>query len=114
MDEAEPCTRENSAAQRLLWSATTEIVPARQRMFDLSAVHHDRRILPQHRKQLDDTRTLISRAQTDGHTRLAEMNHTVETNLLTIIATLETDQRDCRCAAAGSETCCGKEPSDAP
>ncbi|ETZ64050.1 tyrosine-type recombinase/integrase [Mycobacterium avium subsp. hominissuis] len=70
--------------------------------------------LPQHRKQLDDTRTLISRAQTDGHTRLAEMNHTVETNLLTIIATLETDQRDCRCAAAGSETCCGKEPSDAP
>ena len=70
--------------------------------------------LPQHRKQLDDTRALISRAQTDGHTRLAEMNRTVETNLLTIIATLETDQRDCRCAAAGSETCCGKESSDAP
>jgi hypothetical protein len=44
----------------------------------------------------------------------AEMNRTVETNLLTIIATLETDQRDCRCAAAGSETCCGKESSDAP
>ena len=70
--------------------------------------------LPQHRKQLDDTRALISRAQTDGHTRLAEMNRTVETNLLTIIATLETDQRDCRCAAADSETCCGKESSDAP
>ena len=42
------------------------------------------------------------------------MNRTVETNLLTIIATLETDQRDCRCAAADSETCCGKESSDAP
>ena len=70
--------------------------------------------LPQHRTQLDDTRALISRAQTDGHTRLTEMNRTVETNLLTIIATLETDQRDCRCAAADSETCCGKESSDAP
>ena len=70
--------------------------------------------LPQHRKQLDDTRALIARAETDGHTRLAEMNRTVETNLLTIITTLEADQRDCRCAAAGSETCCGKESSDAP
>ena len=70
--------------------------------------------LPQHRKQLDDTRALITRAQTDGHTRLAEMNRTVETNLLTIITTLEADQHDCRCAAADSETCCGKESSDAP
>jgi hypothetical protein len=70
--------------------------------------------LPQHRKQLDDTRALIARAQTDGHTRLAEMNTTVETNLLTIINTLEADQHDCRCAAAGSETCCGNESSDAP
>ena len=70
--------------------------------------------LPQHRKQLDDTRALIARAETDGHTRLAEMNRTVETNLLTIITTLEADQHDCRCAAAGSETCCGKESSDAP
>jgi len=70
--------------------------------------------LPQHRKQLDDTRALIARAETDGHTRLAEMNRTVETNLLTIITTLEANQHDCQCAAAGSETCCGKEPSDAP
>jgi hypothetical protein len=70
--------------------------------------------LPQHRKQLDDTRALIARAQTDGHTRLAEMNRTVETNLLTIINTLEADQHDCQSAAAGSETCCGKESSDAP
>jgi hypothetical protein len=69
--------------------------------------------LPQHRKQLDDTRALIARAETDGHTRLAEMNRTVETNLLTIITTLEANQHDCRCATS-SETCCGKESSDAP
>ncbi|VAZ88658.1 hypothetical protein LAUMK35_00619 [Mycobacterium pseudokansasii] len=65
--------------------------------------------LPQHRRQLDDTRTLITRAKTDGHTRLAEMNRTVETNLLTIITTLEADQHDCRCAAADNETCCVKD-----
>jgi hypothetical protein len=70
--------------------------------------------LPQHRKQLDDTRALIARAEADGHTRLAEMNRTVETNLLTIITTLEADQHDCRCTSADSETCCGKESSDAP
>ncbi|MGH3634279.1 tyrosine-type recombinase/integrase [Mycobacterium sp.] len=70
--------------------------------------------LPQHRKQLDGTRALIARAETDGHTRLAEMNRTVETNLLTIITTLEADQHDCRCTSAGSETCCRKESSDAP
>ena len=69
--------------------------------------------LPQHRKQLDDTRTLIARAETDGHTRLAEMNRTVETNLLTIITTLDSDQHDCRCAAADNETSCEKESSDA-
>jgi hypothetical protein len=69
--------------------------------------------LPQHYKQLDDTRALIARAEADGHTRLAEMNRTVETNLLTIITTLEHDQSDCRCTTADSETCCGKESSDA-
>lgn len=70
--------------------------------------------LPQHRKQLDDTRALITRAETDGHTRLAEMNRTVETNLLTIITTLEADLHDCQCAATDTETCCEKDPSDAP
>jgi hypothetical protein len=70
--------------------------------------------LPQHRKQLDHTRALIARAEADGHTRLAEMNRTVETNLLTIITTLEADQHDCRCTSADSETCCGKASSDAP
>ena len=70
--------------------------------------------LPQHRKQLHDTRTLIERAETDGHTRLADMNRTVETNLLTIITTLQADQHDCQCAAPDSDTCCGKEISNAP
>ena len=42
------------------------------------------------------------------------MNRTVETNLLTIITTLEANQHDGRCAEVGSETCCGKESSDAP
>ena len=40
--------------------------------------------LPQHHQQLDATRALITRAETDGHTRLAEMNRTVETNPLAI------------------------------
>ncbi|HEX9175333.1 MAG TPA: tyrosine-type recombinase/integrase [Mycobacterium sp.] len=65
--------------------------------------------LPQHRKQLVDTRALIARAQTDGHTRLAEMNRTVETNLLTIITTLE---RRHRCSCGNGETCCGEGGSD--
>ena len=70
--------------------------------------------LPQHRRQLEDTRALISRAESDGHTRLAEMNRTVETNLLTIITTLNAEHPDCRCAAANAQTCCGKDSSDAP
>ena len=69
--------------------------------------------LPQHHQQLDATRALITRAETDGHTRLAEMNRTVETNLLTIISTLEHDP-SCRCGNTSSgETCCGEGTSDA-
>ena len=69
--------------------------------------------LPQHHQQLDDTRALITRAETDGHTRLAEMNRTVETNLLAIISTLE-DDHSCRCGnTSSSETCCGEGTSDA-
>jgi len=68
--------------------------------------------LPQHRKQLDDTRALIGRAEADGHTRLVEMNRTVEANLLTIISALDTDRPDCRCSTTG-DTCCGKDISDA-
>ena len=70
--------------------------------------------LPQHRRQLEDTRALIACAESDGHTRLAEMNCTLETNLLTIITTLNTEHPDCRCAAADGQTCCGKDSSDAP
>jgi hypothetical protein len=69
--------------------------------------------LPQHHKQLDEARALIARAETDGHTRVVEMNRAVETNLLTIITTLETGCPDCRCTTSASETCCGKEPSNA-
>jgi hypothetical protein len=69
--------------------------------------------LPQHHQQLDATRALITRAETDGHTRLAEMNRTVETNLLTIISALEHDP-SCRCANTPSgETCCREGTSDA-
>ena len=70
--------------------------------------------LPHHHKQLDDTRTLIARADADGHTRLAEMNRTVETNLLTIITTLEGDSH-CRCGEdpATDTSCCREGSSDA-
>jgi integrase len=69
--------------------------------------------LPQHHQQLDATRALITRAETDGHTRLAEMNRTVETNLLTIISTLEHGP-DCQCGNTPSgETCCREGTSDA-
>jgi hypothetical protein len=46
--------------------------------------------LPQHRRQLDQTRSLIGQAERNGQQRLAEMNRTVETNLLTIIDGLTT------------------------
>jgi integrase len=69
--------------------------------------------LPAHHKQLDDTRTLIARAETDGHTRLAEMNRTVETNLLTIITTLEEGKHDCQCGTTNNQTCCRKETYNA-
>jgi integrase len=69
--------------------------------------------LPQHHQQLDATRALITRAETHGHTRLAEMNRTVETNLLAIISTLE-DDHSCPCGNTSSgETCCGEGTSDA-
>jgi hypothetical protein len=69
--------------------------------------------LPQHHQQLHATRALITRAETDGHTRLAEMNRTVETNLLTIISILEHGP-DCQCGNTPSdETCCREGTSDA-
>ena len=41
--------------------------------------------LPQYRRQLEQTQTLINQADRNGHQRLAEMNRTVEKNLLAII-----------------------------
>ena len=69
--------------------------------------------LPQHRKQLDDTRALIAHAEADGHTRMVEMNRAVETNLLTNFTALDADRHDCQCTPGCSETGCGKESSDA-
>jgi integrase len=45
--------------------------------------------LPEHRRQLEATRTLIARGEANGQARLAEMNRTVETNLLAIIGALD-------------------------
>ena len=44
--------------------------------------------LPQHRRQLAQTRALISQAGQRGQQRLAEMNRTVEKNLVAIIGGL--------------------------
>ncbi|WP_067480433.1 tyrosine-type recombinase/integrase [Nocardia amamiensis] len=46
--------------------------------------------LPQHRRQLEQTQALIAQADHSGHQRLAEMNRTVEKNLLAIIDGLTT------------------------
>ncbi len=59
--------------------------------------------LPQHHRQLETTRNLITQAEQDGHQRVAEMNRTVETNLLAIINTLDTtnvteESETCDCA----------------
>jgi hypothetical protein len=44
--------------------------------------------LPEHHRQLQATRQLISQADAAGHERAAQMNRTVETSLLTIITAL--------------------------
>ncbi|MEU3343002.1 site-specific integrase [Streptomyces sp. NPDC006668] len=59
--------------------------------------------LPQHRRQLEQTQTLIAQADHNGHQRLAEMNRTVERNLLAIINGL-TVQGGC-CSTEGVCAC---------
>jgi hypothetical protein len=62
--------------------------------------------LPEHRRQLDATRTLIDGAERRGQQRVAEMNRTVEKNLLSIIATLDSPGCAASCAScdcAGSD-----------
>ena len=56
--------------------------------------------LPEHRRQLEATRALISQAEGRGQERVVEMNRTVETNLLAIITGL-TAEPPCQGSAAG-------------
>ncbi len=49
----------------------------------------DGQFLDQHRDQLARTRALITAGENSGNTRLVEMNHQVETNLVRLIATIE-------------------------
>ena len=63
--------------------------------------------LPQHHRQLEQTQALIESADRNGHQRLAEMNRTVERNLLAIINGLTTTggccagENDCSCSRTG-------------
>jgi hypothetical protein len=45
-------------------------------------------LLPEHHRQLEATRSLIAAAEGRGQERVAEMNRTVEKNLLAIITGL--------------------------
>ncbi|WP_460431823.1 hypothetical protein, partial [Amycolatopsis echigonensis] len=67
--------------------------------------------LPQHRHQLEQTQDLIAQADRNGHQRLAEMNRTVEKNLLAIIDGLTTS--DGCCGGGKSCACNGKSGSNA-
>lgn len=63
--------------------------------------------LPQHHRQLKQTRSLIEQADGNGQRRLAEMNRTVEKNLLAIIDGLTTP-----CGANCGQSCgCSSESS---
>jgi len=57
--------------------------------------------LPEHQRQLEATRTLISQAEERGQERVVEMNRTVETNLLAIITGLTAEPSCCQKSAAG-------------
>ena len=65
--------------------------------------------LPQHHRQLDQTRSLIEQADRNGQQRVAEMNRTVEKNLLTIIDSLSAPGDCC-----GTESSCGCVERDDP
>jgi hypothetical protein len=67
--------------------------------------------LPQHQRQLEQTRALIEGADRNGHQRLAEMNRTVERNLLAIINGLTTPG-DC-CGGENGCSCAPTKDSDA-
>lgn len=68
--------------------------------------------LPQHRRQLEQTRALIAQADHTGAQRMAEMNRTVEKNLIAIIDGLNAggccgdDEASCACSKQeGSNAC---------
>jgi hypothetical protein len=61
--------------------------------------------LPQHQQQLTDTRRLIAQAEAEGRDRMAQMNRTVEANLLTIITTLQPAPTCTRDQAACAKDC---------
>jgi integrase len=67
--------------------------------------------LPQHHRQLDQTRSLIEQADGNGQQRLAEMNRTVEKNLLAIIDGLTT--AGCGCGTESPCACTKRGHSDA-
>ena len=69
--------------------------------------------LPRHRQQLADTRKLIATAENAGHDRMVQMNRTVETNLLTIITTLEREGEQQQADRCPQPDCCGRGCSDA-
>lgn len=67
--------------------------------------------LPQHHRQLAETRTMIEQAEQRGQQRLVEMNRTVETNLISIITGLTTPSG---CASSCSTSCaCTSAPAKA-
>jgi integrase len=66
--------------------------------------------LPQHHRQLAQTRALISQAEQNGHQRVAEMNRTVEKNLLAIIGGLA-GPGGCGGACPGSCACTATPPA---
>jgi integrase len=64
--------------------------------------------LPQHHRQLAQTRTLISQAEQRGQQRVAEMNRTVEKNLIAIIGGLT---GGCGTACSGPCACTASAPT---
>jgi hypothetical protein len=66
--------------------------------------------LPQHHRQLTRTRALISQAEQRGQQRVAEMNRTVEKNLIAIISGLTVSGR-CGGACSGSCACTSGSPA---
>jgi integrase len=57
--------------------------------------------LPEHQRQLEATRALITQAEERGQERVVEMNRTVEANLLAIITGLATETPCSQACAAG-------------